>query len=61
MTKGGPDDATLFYTMYLYDNAFVFGRMGYASAMAWIQFLAIVVLTGGMFLLARKFVHYRAA
>lgn len=61
MTKGGPDDATLFYTMYLYDNAFVFGRMGYASAMAWIQFLAIVVLTGGMFLLARKFVYYRAA
>jgi len=61
MTKGGPDDATLFYTMYLYDNAFVFGRMGYASAMAWIQFLAIVVLTGAMFLVARKFVHYRAA
>lgn len=49
-----------FYTLMLYDNAFVYQRMGYASAMAWIQMLAILVLTGIGFLLSRRLVHYRA-
>jgi len=60
MTKGDPDRATLFYSMYLYDNAFVFGpKMGYASALAWVQFLIILALTGVMFIASRKLVHYR--
>ncbi len=59
MTKGGPEDATRFYTQYLYENAFVYGRMGYASAMAWIQLLAVLVLTGITIRLSRRFVHYR--
>jgi multiple sugar transport system permease protein len=46
MTGGGPARATYFYSMYLYDNAFSFLRMGYACAMAWILFLVILGLTG---------------
>ena len=46
MTAGGPSNATYFYTMYLYDNAFRYVHMGYASAMAWIQLLIILSLTG---------------
>jgi ABC-type sugar transport system permease subunit/ABC-type glycerol-3-phosphate transport system substrate-binding protein len=45
MTQGGPARATLFYSMYLYNNAFQFLRMGYASAMAWILFIIILALT----------------
>ena len=36
MTRGGPDNATLTYSMYVYKTAFEFGRMGYASALAWV-------------------------
>lgn len=45
MTEGGPRYATLFYVLYLYQNAFKFFRMGYASALAWVLFLVILVLT----------------
>jgi multiple sugar transport system permease protein len=45
MTEGGPRYATLFYVLYLYQNAFKFFRMGYASALAWALFLVIMVLT----------------
>jgi len=61
LTEGGPEHATYFYTMYLYDNAFVYGRMGYACAMGWLQFLVIVGLTGVLFRVSRRFVHYHAA
>jgi multiple sugar transport system permease protein len=58
MTQGGPARATYFYTMYLYDNAFQFLKMGYASAMAWIQLLIVLVLTALAFLSSRRWVHY---
>jgi multiple sugar transport system permease protein len=60
MTRGEPDRTTYFYTMYLYDNAFTFLRMGYASAMAWIQLVLIMALTALAFWSARKWVHYEA-
>jgi multiple sugar transport system permease protein len=60
-TRPGPDRATYFYTMYLYDNAFRYLKMGYASAMAWIQLLIILALTGLVFLASRRAVHYRGA
>lgn len=44
-TSGGPNNATLFYALYLYQNAFQFFEMGYASAMAWVLFVIIMVLT----------------
>ncbi len=61
MTEGGPDNATNFYTMYLYENAFVNGRMGYASAMAWLQLLVTLLLTGMTLLISKRLVYYRAA
>ena len=45
MTQGGPNNATLFYALYLYENAFQFLKMGYASALAWVLFLIILVFT----------------
>lgn len=58
MTGGGPARATLFYTMYLFDNAFGYYRMGYASAMAWILFLIILLLTLLATKVSRKHVYY---
>jgi multiple sugar transport system permease protein len=45
MTNGGPNNATLFYQLYLYRKAFDQFRMGYAAALAWILFFIIIVLT----------------
>lgn len=45
MTSGGPGDSTRFYMLHLYQQAFVNLRMGYASALAWILFVIILVLT----------------
>lgn len=41
---GGPEFSTLVYPLYLYQNAFLFFRMGYASAMAWILFLIVAAI-----------------
>lgn len=45
MTDGGPANATMFYLFYLYKNAFNWFEMGYASALAWLLFLIILLLT----------------
>jgi multiple sugar transport system permease protein len=58
MTNGGPVNATLFYVLYLYQNVFDYLRLGYASAMAWILFVVIVLLTIVNFRLAPRWVHY---
>lgn len=60
MTRGGPDFATYFYTMYVYANAFSYARMGYASALAWIQFVLILVITTTFLVSVRRRIHYRA-
>ncbi len=44
MTEGGPDSSTVFYSLYLYQNAFQFFKMGYASAMAWIMLIIALAL-----------------
>jgi multiple sugar transport system permease protein len=59
MTGGGPYHATYFYTMYLYDKAYVFLQMGYASAMAWIQLFIVLILTALAFWTSRRWVHYQ--
>ncbi len=59
MTNGGPAEATRFYAMYLYDNAFTYLQMGYASAMAWILFIIILIFTALAFWSSRKWVHYQ--
>jgi multiple sugar transport system permease protein len=58
MTNGGPNDASMFYVMYLFKNAFQYFRMGYACAMAWILFVVILTLTLIQFALARRWVYY---
>ena len=58
---GGRDDSALFYSVYLFQNAFVYLRMGYASAQAWILFLVIVTATILVFRTTRRFVHYEGA
>ena len=58
MTKGGPDDSTMFYAYYLFNNAFRYFKMGYASALAWILFLIILVLTLIQLKLSPRWVHY---
>jgi multiple sugar transport system permease protein len=45
MTGGGPNNASLFFLLYLYQNAFEYFRMGYGSALAWVLFLYILALT----------------
>ncbi len=54
---GGPLNSTLVYLIYVYRNAFVFFRMGYASAMSLILFLIILVLTLLNFRLSRQWVY----
>ena len=58
MTAGGPLDSTLFYAYYLFRQAFQFFRMGYASALAWILFVAVLTLTLLQLRWSRRWVHY---
>jgi ABC-type sugar transport system permease subunit len=58
MTRGGPEDATRFVAMFIYDQAFQYQRVGYASAVAWVLFLIIVGLTLLAFRLSRRHVFY---
>lgn len=51
--------AGYFYSMYLFDAAFMQQRMGYASAMAWIQFLIVLSLTLLVIWSSKRWVHYR--
>lgn len=58
MTGGGPNYATLFYVLYLYQNAFEWFRMGYASALAWVLFLIILLCTYLVLRTSGKWVYY---
>jgi len=55
---GGPVDATLFYTLYLFQQGFTYFRMGYAAAIAWVLVLIIGAFTAMAFLSARFWVFY---
>lgn len=58
MTQGGPSNATLFYVLYLFRTAWESLRMGYASALAWVLFLIILVFTLIQYSLANRWVYY---
>jgi multiple sugar transport system permease protein len=58
LTRGGPADATLFYNLYLYNNAFRYNAMGYASALAWILFIIVLLLTLLVFKSSSFWVYY---
>jgi multiple sugar transport system permease protein len=55
---GGPADATLFYTLYLYQRGFVDFEMGYASALGWGLLVLVGVSVAGLFALSRRLVFY---
>ncbi len=55
---GGPINSTLFYTLYLYNEAFGFFRMGYASALAWVLLAIVALFTAFSFLTSKYWVHY---
>jgi ABC-type sugar transport system permease subunit len=56
--RGDPNNATLFINLNLFREAFTFNRMGYGAAIAWLLFVIVMVLTLGIFLIARKRVYY---
>jgi multiple sugar transport system permease protein len=58
MTQGGPGDATRVYALYLYESAFKFSRMGYASALAWGLFVVLLIVTLLQFTVSRRWVYY---
>ncbi len=59
-TRGGPLRSTTVVVYYLFDQAFSFFEAGYATAIAYVLFLGILLLTVVQLLLGRKFVHYRS-
>ena len=59
LTRGGPNYATELYSVYLYRNAFVFFKMGYASALAWLLFVIIAAFSLLVFRSSARWVYYR--
>lgn len=55
---GGPVDSTRFFSLYLFQNAFQYWKMGYACAMAWMLFLMILGFTIVLFRSSARFVYY---
>jgi len=58
MTSGGPNYATYFYSLNIYYTAFQKLHLGYASALAWVLFLLILVLTLAVFSTSKRWVYY---
>jgi multiple sugar transport system permease protein len=61
LPAGGPGRNAYFYTMYLYDKAFLHQRFGYACMLAWVQLGIILVFTAIAFRVSRRLVFYRGA
>ena len=57
---GAPLDSLLFYTVYLFNEAFAFLRMGYASALAWVLLIIIAAFTAIAFWTSKYWVHYES-
>lgn len=60
ITEGGPFDRTLFYAVYLFQKAFKFYDMGYASALAWVLLVIIGIFTAIIFKTSNYWVHYES-
>ncbi|GAA2709792.1 carbohydrate ABC transporter permease [Cytobacillus oceanisediminis] len=56
--SGGPGNSLLFYNLHMWNNAFEVFDMGYASAMAWLLFIVVMILTVINMKLGKKWVHY---
>jgi multiple sugar transport system permease protein len=55
---GQPQGSMMFYLIYLWQQAFTYARIGYASAMAWLLFVAIMIVTVALFIGSRRWVYY---
>jgi len=55
------NDSALFYAIYLFQQGFEFLHMGYASAMAWVLFVMIMIVTGVQLLFSKRFVFYEGS
>jgi multiple sugar transport system permease protein len=58
LSQQAPEESTRFFAVYLFERAWRYLDMGYASAMAWVLFLLIVVVTGVLFRTQKRWVHY---
>lgn len=58
MTSGGPNNATQVFIYKIYTAAFAEGRLGYASAMGWVLFAIVGVITAVQWRMERRWVHY---
>ncbi|WP_165006080.1 MULTISPECIES: sugar ABC transporter permease [unclassified Enterococcus] len=56
ITQGGPNDATNFYALYVYNQAFSFNSMGYASAISWVMLIIMSFVTFLIFKSSKKWV-----
>ena len=56
--RGDPNNATLFINLELFREAFNFNKMGYGSAIAWLLFVLVMILTLAIFALARGRIYY---
>ena len=60
LTAGGPQNATLFYVLYTYRNAFEWLKMGYAASLSWVLFAIVMVMTLFIFRSLGRAVHYES-
>lgn len=60
ITQGKPRDTTLFYTVYMYQNSFTYGKMGYGCAMAWFMVIIVSLLTFIIFKSQKYWVYYES-
>ncbi len=58
MTQGGPVNSTMFFAYHLFNHAFRYLNMGYASALAWVLLLVVLLLTLLQFKFSKRWVHY---
>jgi multiple sugar transport system permease protein len=58
MTQGGPNNSSLFYVLYLFNEGFKSSRMGSASAISVLLFIVIILFTAAIFFFSKSFVYY---
>ncbi|MGB8455090.1 MAG: sugar ABC transporter permease [Anaerocolumna sp.] len=60
ITQGKPRDSTLFYTVYMYQNSFAYGKLGYGCAMAWVMVIFVGLITFILFKSQKRWVYYES-
>ncbi len=60
ITEGGPNEATNYISLYIYNNAFSYHKMGYACALSWVMLIIITVVTLVVFKTSNKWVFYES-